>query len=156
MNKIMSGLTATALAALIGVTSIVPASAQILAPKSDQRDRVIQTYCDRNPRDRDCNSWRPGRWDDRDYDRFYSRRRGNLDSIASGIFGFTFGAIVGGALANQNQGRDRVIYLDDNGPGRRYSSYDDHVNACYDRYRSYDEETDTFLGYDGRRHRCQL
>ncbi|UXN75673.1 BA14K family protein [Devosia sp. A8/3-2] len=24
------------------------------------------------------------------------------------------------------------------------------------RYRSYDEETDTFMGYDGVRRRCQL
>jgi BA14K-like protein len=36
------------------------------------------------------------------------------------------------------------------------SSYSAHVNACYDRYRSYDEESDSFMGYDGRRHRCNL
>ena len=95
------GLTATSLAALIGLGSIVPASAQILAPKSDQRDRVIQTYCDRNPRRPRLRGFRPGRWHDNDYDSFYRGRRDNLDCIASGIFGFTFGAIVGGALANQ-------------------------------------------------------
>lgn len=150
MKTLTKGLVATTLAALIGITSVIPTSAQILAPRSDQRDRVITTYCDRNPRDRDCNDWRRGRWNDRDYDRFYRGRRDNLDSIASGIFGFTFGAIVGGALSNQGRNNDRVIYLD------RNNSYQAHVNACYDRYRSYDEETDTFMGYDGIRRRCNL
>jgi len=29
-----------------------------------------------------------------------------------------------------------------------------HVEWCLDRYRSYDPRTNTFLGYDGFRHRC--
>jgi Ni/Co efflux regulator RcnB len=29
-----------------------------------------------------------------------------------------------------------------------------HVDWCLNRYRSYDPSTDTFLGYDGYRHRC--
>jgi hypothetical protein len=29
-----------------------------------------------------------------------------------------------------------------------------HVRWCYNRYRSYDARTDSFMGYDGRRHRC--
>jgi len=32
----------------------------------------------------------------------------------------------------------------------------DHVEACFARYRSYDPRTDTFVGYDGYRHRCDL
>jgi len=151
MKTLRNGLVASGLAVLVGITSILPASGQILPPRNDQRDRVITTYCDRNPRDRDCNDWRSGRWNRGDYDRFYRSRRGNLDNIASGLFGFTFGAIIGGALANQGGG-DRVIRPVN--PG--YSSYEAHVNACYDRYRSYDEETDSFLGYDGVRHRCRL
>ena len=143
MLKIKSGAIAASLAALIGLTSVMPAEAQ----NWSQRDRVIVTYCDRNPRDPDCNDFRRGRWDNDDYRRFYSNRRSNLDSIASGIFGFTFGAIVGSALANQNNNRL---------PAYRGGDYQSHVEACYDRYRSYDEETDTFLGYDGVRHRCNL
>lgn len=30
-----------------------------------------------------------------------------------------------------------------------------HQKACATRYRSYDPKTDTFLGYDGQRHRCR-
>ncbi|WP_239025350.1 BA14K family protein [Rhodoligotrophos defluvii] len=29
-----------------------------------------------------------------------------------------------------------------------------HVAWCQDRYRSYDPSTDSYMGYDGRRHRC--
>ena len=160
MSTFTKGLTAAALTGLIAITSVIPASAQIL-PRKDgggDRDRVVQTFCQANPRDRDCRTYSRDRWSDRDYDRFYGRNRSGLDNIASGLFGFGFGAIVGGALANQNNnnngynngygGGDRVI----SGPGYGYN----HVDACYARYRSYDERTDTFLGNDGYRHRCNL
>lgn len=50
-----------------------------------------------------------------------------------------------------------------NGYGYDYYDYDDrsyggggsHVQWCRDRYRSYNPRTDTFMGYDGRRHRCR-
>ncbi|MDB5472888.1 MAG: BA14K-like protein [Devosia sp.] len=154
MNKTAAGLTAAALTGLMSITSVIPAQAQILPPKVDRgdRDRVVQTYCDRNSRDRDCREFRRGNWDNNDYNRFYRRNRSGLDSISSGLLGFTFGAIIGGAIAGQNNnnnyyGGDRVV-----GGG----SYRAHVDACYARYRSYDERTDTFLGYDGYRHRCNL
>ena len=37
---------------------------------------------------------------------------------------------------------------------RGYNRGDAHVEYCLDRYRSYDVETDSFLGYDGDYHRC--
>ena len=30
----------------------------------------------------------------------------------------------------------------------------DHVEWCLNRYRSYDPRSNTYMGYDGRRHRC--
>lgn len=30
-----------------------------------------------------------------------------------------------------------------------------HVRWCYSRYRSYDARSNTFMGYDGYRHRCR-
>jgi len=40
----------------------------------------------------------------------------------------------------------------------RYDDDDDfssaHIEYCLDRYRSYDPETNTFLGYDGIHHEC--
>jgi hypothetical protein len=148
MSISKKSMCVAALSGLLAITSIVPAQAQSVQFGIGQRDRVIQTYCDRNPNDRDCGGFYDRRWSDRDYDRFYNSRRSNLDNIASGIFGFTFGAIVGGAIANsQNNNNSNVQY---------YSNDRAHIAACQDRYRSYDVRTDTFLGYDGIRHRCNL
>ncbi|HTN63189.1 MAG TPA: BA14K family protein [Devosia sp.] len=152
MSILGKSLAAMAMVSTIAVSSIIPAQAQILsqnkAPSYGQRDRVITSYCDRNPRDRDCRSYRRGGWHDSDYDRFYHSRRSGLDNIASGLFGFGFGAILGSAIANSNNNNDRVI--------GRADGYSAHVEACFNRYRSYDERTDSFMGYDGIRHRCNL
>lgn len=45
-------------------------------------------------------------------------------------------------------------YYDD-GPYYGYGGYNAHVQWCFSRYRSYDPRTDTYLGYDGYRHRCR-
>jgi|SRR6185437_15140196 hypothetical protein len=59
-------------------------------------------------------------------------------AIGAGILGFAAGAAIAGAAANAR-------------------AYDDgHVQACLDAYRSYDPRSDTYLGYDGYRHRCDL
>ncbi len=68
---------------------------------------------------------------------------GEAAAIA-GIGGF----IIGSAIANSR--RDR--YPDH----RRMSSWERHVQRCYDRYRTYDHETDTYVGYDGYEHLCRL
>jgi hypothetical protein len=40
--------------------------------------------------------------------------------------------------------------------GGYYGGYHSaHIDWCLNRYRSYDPRTDTFLGYDGFRHRCR-
>jgi hypothetical protein len=60
-------------------------------------------------------------------------------AIGAGILGFAAGAAIAGAA------RDRA-----------YVSGDDHIAACEEAYRSYDVRTDTYLGYDGLRHYCEL
>jgi hypothetical protein len=35
-----------------------------------------------------------------------------------------------------------------------YAVDDEHVQWCMNRYRSYDPETDSFMGYDGMLHPC--
>lgn len=149
-------LAATVMAGAVMLTGAMPAFAQgvMMNPKPgdgfSQRDRVITSYCDRYRNDRDCRRYYGGGWNDRDYNNFYRNRRDSLDGIAAGLFGFGFGALLGGAIANQNNNNygGQPVYGG--------SSYQAHVNACYSRYRSYDEETDTFMGYDGVRRRCQL
>lgn len=150
MKKLASVIGAFALssAAMIGLAA--PTQAQSISFSTGQRYQVIETYCDRNPWDRDCRGFYDGGWNDRDYYRFYNNRRSSIDSIASGLFGFTFGAALGAIIANgnNNSGGDRVI--------SRASVDDGHVAACYARYKSYDARTNTFLGYDGIRHECRL
>ena len=60
--------------------------------------------------------------------------------IAAGILGFAAGAAIANSYHN------RTYYSDDQ----------DHVAACYRAYRSYDARSDTYLGYDGYRHTCEL
>lgn len=152
MTSVHTGILAAALTSAIAVAGIAPAQAQGVTFAYGQRQQVIETYCDRYPNDYDCNSYYGGRWTDRDYDRFYNSRRTQIDPIATGLFGLAFGAILGGALANSGNSNgvgDRVV-------GRVDGGGYDHVSACYARYRSYDERTDTYMGYDGYRHRCNL
>lgn len=149
MKTALSGTTAIFLTGLLSITGAAPAQAQNVTLSFGQRQQVIQTYCDRYPNDYDCRGYYDGNWRQRDYDQFYYMRRNDLDPIATGIFGLAFGAIIGGAIANQNQGRGDVVVS-------RPGNYSSHVDACYARYRSYDERTDTFMGYDGVRHLCNL
>ena len=59
--------------------------------------------------------------------------------------------MLGAAIADANRGP----YYD----GRRHhrrSSWERHVDRCYDRYRTYDERSDTYVGFDGQYHYCRL
>jgi hypothetical protein len=151
MNKFTSAITALTLGSMAILTA-VPAQAQNVTLSFGQKYQVVETYCDRYPSDPDCNSFYQGGWGDREYRRFYSTRQSRVDNIASGIFGFTFGAALGSIIANSNNNTryNGDVVVSNN------SNYDAHVQACYDRYRSYDEETNTFMGFDGVRRQCQL
>jgi BA14K-like protein len=53
------------------------------------------------------------------------------------------------------RGRDRVRIVPW-GVNVRFRVGPMHIARCEARYRSYDPLSDTFVGYDGRRHRCRL
>jgi hypothetical protein len=78
----------------------------------------------------------------------YNHWVGPGPAIGAGILGFAAGA----ALASSARDRDYGYY----GDGPRFASNGDHIAACQDQYRSYDIRTDTYLGYDGDRHYCEL
>ena len=149
MKTFASLVSGLALSGVVALSAILPVQAQSVTMTYGQRYQVIQTYCDRNPWDPDCQDFYGGGWDDRRYNDFYYSRRSSIDNIASGLLGFTLGAAIGSMIANgNNRGGDVVI--------GRANGYDAHVSACYARYRSYDARTDTFMGYDGIRHPCRL
>ena len=86
--KLASIISAVAMTGVVALSSIAPAQAQTYMGHS-QRDRVIYSYCAQHPRDNDCRSYSRGNWHNNDYNSFYNSRRSGLDSIASGLFGFT-------------------------------------------------------------------
>ncbi|KQT51669.1 hypothetical protein ASG47_01930 [Devosia sp. Leaf420] len=148
LARIVSGV---ALGGMAMLSAAAPTQAQSVNLSFGQRYQVVETYCDRNPWDRDCRGFYNGGWDDRDYYNFYNTRRSSIDNISAGIFGIAFGAALGSIIANgaaNNNRGDVVVYREGNGGG--------NVNACYARYKSYDERTNTYLGYDGIRHQCRL
>ena len=55
--------------------------------------------------------------------------------LAAGVLGFAAGAAIANGISHNGDG---------------------HEAACYRAYRSYDARTDTYLGYDGYRHTCEL
>lgn len=148
MNVQQKSFVAAALAFMTALPAAVPAYAQNVTLNYGQRVQVVETYCDRYPNDYDCRGYYGGGWANDEYNAFYRNRRSDLDPVASSIFGLAIGAIIGGAIANGANKGERVV--------RIQGDYDGHVEACYARYRSYDERSDTFLGYDGQRHRCNL
>ena len=96
------------------------------------------------------------------------RHRGHRggDAVAFGILGFTAGALLSGAFARPRYydyyepapiyaAPPRVVY----GPAPVYYSRPDPWTPewyayCSDRYRSFNDQTGYFLGYDGNYHFC--
>ncbi len=64
------------------------------------------------------------------------------------IAGGVAAGIVTGAIIANSRNRD---YDDD----REVSRWERHVDRCYRAYRSYDEETDTYIDRRGRERRCR-
>ncbi|RYE60270.1 MAG: hypothetical protein EOP20_03010, partial [Hyphomicrobiales bacterium] len=75
MNKFISLAGAVTLSSMAALSSVAPAQAQNVTLSFGQRYQVVETYCQRNPRDRDCRGFYDGGWNDDDYYSFYNSRR---------------------------------------------------------------------------------
>ncbi|MCZ8544684.1 BA14K family protein [Mesorhizobium qingshengii] len=105
----------------------------------------------------------------------HHRHHGNGDAIAAGVLGLAAGALIVGALANDqpppDDYGDSYYYRDVRprpAPVRRYyeeprvvynDSYAepwtrDWYEYCSDRYRTFNSRTGTFTGNDGEQHFC--
>ncbi len=82
--------------------------------------------------------------------------------VGAGVAALAAGALIGGAIASQNQGyypdQTYPVYSE---PAYVYSDaapgvYDGggSIAYCEQTYRSYDPSSGTYLGYDGFRHSC--
>lgn len=154
MRKVLMAVAATAALGAFGLSA--PASAETrAAPVKDivaaLKDGSLQTsYV----------QWRGGHYYDngRPYygRRYYGRpygynrphryyRRDRGDALAAGALGLAAGAIIGGALAQQQAQAAAPTYV---APNQSAVAY------CMRRFRSYDPRSGTYLGYDGLRHPC--
>ena len=94
----------------------------------------------------------------------YHRRHHNNDALVGGALGLATGMIIGGAIASQPRYEERRVYVEpDYYPERRViyreaPSYEPWTQSwyrfCSQRYRSFDPNTGTYVGYDGREHFC--
>jgi hypothetical protein len=101
-----------------------------------------------------------GGYDHGGYGRHYNHRyRGGGDALAAGLLGFGVGAIVGSALTPRE-----VYVVPPPPPAPVYyapAGYGppawtpDWYTYCYSRYRSFNPNTGTFIGYDGYEHLCR-
>lgn len=130
-------------ALVISITGLAVASPAFAAPGSHmQQDQYIGNYCTSYPSDHQCSDWRSNHshWSSNQYHSFYmdhERSAGFGGDFAAGLFGFAVGATIAAAANNSGD-------------------YDSHVAACENYYRSYDVNSNTYLGYDGIRHQCML
>ena len=86
----------------------------------------------------------------------YSHRyRGGGNAFGAGLIGFGIGAIVGSALT------PREVYVAPPPPRYAPVAYGpqpwspDWYSYCYSRYRSFNPNTGTFIGYDGYERFCR-
>ena len=94
--------------------------------------------------------------------RGYAHGQGPGYGVGAGVAAVAAGALIGGAIASQNQGyypaETYPVYSD---PDYVYTdaapvvyNSGDMVTYCEQTYRSYDPPSGSYLGYDGFRHPC--
>jgi hypothetical protein len=88
----------------------------------------------------------------------YRRHNDGFNAVGAGLLGFGIGAIVGSALT------PREVYVAPPPPAPTYytpAAYGpppwtpDWYTYCYSRYRSFNPNSGTFIGYDGYEHFCR-
>jgi len=147
MRNLASAAVTLALAGVMAIPAAAPANAASFTMNYGQQDRFVSDRCDDHPNWRGCDDYRRNHshWDNNDYQQWYGWNRPSIGNVGAGLFGFVVGAAIANGINNSS----------DNGWSGN-GSYNSHVARCDARYRSYDEETDSFLGFDGDRHRCNL
>ncbi|MCT7374827.1 BA14K family protein [Chelativorans salis] len=112
------------------------------------------------------------------HERHYVRKKKGSDGdlVAAGVLGLAVGAIAAGVLTQPRQ--PSRVYIDPPAPQPTYryernyyrtaptyrstASYSpepwsrEWYRACDARYRSFDPQSGTFMGYDGQRHFCVI
>ncbi len=80
---------------------------------------------------------------------------GSRDAFVGGLVG----GVVGGVIGSSRRRSPDVVYVEPRPVYREpvvihRSAGNAHINWCYNRYRSYDSRSDTYVSYSGRRKYC--
>lgn len=135
-SPVLVGLMALSITAsgLVGAASAQP------RPPHHDREREHARYNPPPP---------PPGWNQRQWDyrqryvyRYPERRDDHSDAIIAGVLGFVLGAAIAGSQQEQQAVRSR---LED----------PNWIAYCARKYRSFDPNSGTYLGYDGLRHYCR-
>jgi BA14K-like protein len=150
-------ISAASMAALLTVTSFVGVMPAAARGNYEKQDQYISNFCNRNPRANQCDDWRSnhGHWDNNKYQGFY-REHQHDNGFGSDVVAALFGVAVGVTAATAAQNGGGYNNGGNNNVGYNNRSPADHLRACQTAYRSYDSRSDTYLGYDGNRHQCQI
>ena len=140
MNRFIPGASAALLLGFTAIAGVTPAAAATTR-NFQQQDQYIGTYCGANQNAKGCNDWQTqhSQWSQSQYQGFYRSHQndnGFGNTAAAGLFGLAVGAAAVGVMSNGNTGS--------------------HVQDCERTYHSYDVRTNTYLGYDGLRHACEV
>jgi hypothetical protein len=160
MQRSISVLIAAAVAT--SAVSLAPAWAMPAAPTATGNDgAAVELVRDRygrgHWRGRRGGHWGGGHWGGGDWG--YGH---NGYGFGLGAFGLATGLLFGSGLGYYGGYYGHPYYGGYYGNGYYDNGYygnggyDDYDIACAHKYRSYDPGSNTFLGYDGYRHTCQL
>lgn len=87
-------------------------------------------------------------WDYHHHHHYYGHGDRGWGGVGAGLAAGTVLGLGIGALAAQPRYDEEV-------PPPRSISWRNHVDYCMDRYRTYDPDTDTYIGQNGAEYRCR-
>jgi hypothetical protein len=147
MKKLVLSLAAAALSGATLVAAPVSAQSASFSINFGQQQQFVDRQCRSHPGWHGCNDFHRNHrhWSRNDYRNWYLSNRPSLGGLGLGLFAFALGAA---AASNNND--------NDHGQWRGGESWEAHVRACEDHYRSYNPNTDMFLSYHNGYQRCTL
>jgi hypothetical protein len=180
-SMVSNAVPAISLAALLAAGAFAFATPALANPA---QDKVISNYCNNEPDANDCNEWRHNRetWTDQQYQDFYRAHAGD-SAFATPEAAAAFSTAGSGALPPPNPDAaateirvapgytesSKTFATDPNAAVTSTPTGDvvksvpevigdspNHVADCQATFKSYNADTDMYMGLDGQWQKCKL